>query len=142
MKCVVYEFGELKKYKYVVTFAKYNGKWIICKHRKRDTWETSGGHIESGETPSEAAARELREETGAVEFELTPVCDYWAGDDFSEIEKSPNGNGQVFFANVSKMGELPQSEMECVRYFDNYPENLTYPDITRELMAYMEKLKL
>jgi len=39
------------------------GKWILSKHKKRDTWETQGGHIEDGETPLEATKRELFEES-------------------------------------------------------------------------------
>jgi 8-oxo-dGTP diphosphatase len=57
MNCKVYELNNLKSYKYVVIIAKYNGKWVLCKHKKRNTWETAGGHIELGETPLEAAQR-------------------------------------------------------------------------------------
>ena len=134
MKCTVYELGRLKEYKYVVTFARHRGKWIICRHKGRDTWETSGGHIEPGETPLEAAKRELYEETGALDFDIRPVCDYWACDEPHETENIEWSNGQVFFAVVHTMGELPESEMECIGYFDTFPENLTYPDITGELL--------
>jgi hypothetical protein len=34
MKCTVYKLGRLKNYKYVVTFTRYNNKWVICKHKK------------------------------------------------------------------------------------------------------------
>jgi 8-oxo-dGTP diphosphatase len=36
-------------------------------------WFTVGGGVEPGETYLEAAAREIREETGILEFELGPV---------------------------------------------------------------------
>lgn len=36
-------------------------------------WFTVGGGVEPGETPSEAAMREVREETGILDFELGPV---------------------------------------------------------------------
>ncbi len=78
MKCSVYGLGTLKNYKYVIVFARYNNQWIICKHKNRNTWETAGGHIEQGETPIQAAKRELHEETGAVDFEINPVCDWKA----------------------------------------------------------------
>src|SRR5450759_3451320 len=32
---------------------------VLCRHRDRSTWETPGGHIEPGESPREAAVREL-----------------------------------------------------------------------------------
>jgi len=135
MKCSVYKLGKLKDYKYVVTFARYNDKWIICKHKNRDTWETSGGHIESGETPIEAAKRELYEETGAVSFDIVPVCDYWACYEPHETENIEWSNGQVFLAVVKKLEEIPKnSEMECINFFDEFPRNLTYPDITYELL--------
>ena len=140
MKCSVYDVGKLKNYKYVVTFARYEGKWVICRHKDRSTWETSGGHIEFGETPLEAARRELYEETGAIDFDIVPICDYWACDEPHETKSITWSNGQVFFANVKSIGKLPVSEMECIDYFDVFPENLTYPDITRELLPYALKM--
>ena len=41
-------------------------------HKERDTWESPGGHIDEGETPLEAAERELYEETGAIDFDFKP----------------------------------------------------------------------
>ena len=81
MKCTVYDADTLWDYKFVVTFAIYKGKWILCNHKDRDTWETSGGHIEPGESPIEAARRELYEETGSLKFTMETVCDYWACDE-------------------------------------------------------------
>jgi len=142
MKCSVYELGKLKKYKYVVTFARFQNKWIICKHKDRETWETSGGHIEKNETPIEAAKRELYEETGSIDFDIIPICDYWACDEPHETENITWSNGQVFLADVKGMEKLPNNEMECVDFFDEFPKNLTYPDITRKLLPYiMDNLK-
>jgi 8-oxo-dGTP diphosphatase len=137
MKCTVYALGKLKDYKYVVTFARYKDKWVICRHKNRNTWETSGGHIEKNETPLEAAKRELYEETGAVDFDIIPVCDYWACDEPHETENITWANGQVFFAGIKKIGPLPESEMECIDMFDAYPQNLTYPDITHALLPHI-----
>ena len=139
MKCKVYDLDRLKTYKYVVTFAGYMDKWIICKHKNRDTWETSGGHIENNETPLEAAKRELFEETGSIDFEISPICDYWASDEPHETENNSWANGQVFLAHVNKLGKLPDSEMECIDFFDEFPENLTYPDITKELLPQVKR---
>ena len=55
--------------KIAVVAARYEGKWLLCRHRDRDTWELPGGHREAGETIAETAMRELREETGATEAE-------------------------------------------------------------------------
>jgi len=46
MKCTAYDSGTLWDYKFVVTFAFYDEKWILCKHKERDTWETSGGLVD------------------------------------------------------------------------------------------------
>ena len=36
---------ESKELTRVVCVAEYQGKWVLCKHKKRDTWELPGGHI-------------------------------------------------------------------------------------------------
>ena len=59
--------------KYAVIVAQYQGKWILCRHNDRTTWEIPGGHRESDETPDEAAARELWEETGATKARIKPI---------------------------------------------------------------------
>lgn len=136
MKCNTYDIGYLWDYKFVVVFAHYHGKWIFCKHKKRDTWETAGGHIEQGETPLDAAKRELFEETGSTGFDIEPICDYWACDEPHETRNIEWSNGVVYFARVHTLGELPESEMERIDFFDSLPESLTYPDITPKLFPY------
>ena len=71
-----YDKAEDSLLKFAVIVARAEGKWIFCKHRQRDTYEIPGGHRETGESIFEAACRELREETGAIDFKLTPVCVY------------------------------------------------------------------
>lgn len=91
-----YPVGTLPAYKYVVVLSEYQGKILLSRHKKRTTWETQGGKIEPGETPLMAAKRELYEESGAVDFEIEPLCDYWAG----EVQTKEEGNGRVFLAKV------------------------------------------
>lgn len=135
MTCRVYPLNSLKSYKYVVIFSEYQGKILLSKHRNRATWETQGGHIEPGETPLEAAKRELFEESGAVDFQITPVFDYWAGEDGTDNW----ANGMVFRARIHRLGSLPQSEMAQVGGFDSLPENLTYPQITPVLFSHLSQ---
>lgn len=40
------------------------GQVLVIHHRRLETWLPVGGEMEAGETPLEAAIRELREETG------------------------------------------------------------------------------
>ena len=61
---------------FAVIIARTGEKWVFCKHKERDTYEVPGGHREAGETIEEAANRELKEETGAVNFKIEPVCVY------------------------------------------------------------------
>lgn len=129
LRCLVYPLGTLKEYKYVVVCTRYEGKWLLSRHKKRDTWETQGGHIEQGETPLDAAQRELYEESGVSDAEIIPVCDYYGYDD------KGHSNGVVFLAKVHSLGTLPESEMERVQAFAQLPENLTYPSVTPVLMA-------
>ena len=130
MHTKIYDIDTLQEYKYVVVLSKYGDEILLSRHKERTTWETQGGHIEVGETPLEAAKRELYEEAGAVEFEIEALCDYWAG----KSDKQ-GANGMVFVANIKKMAEIPDSEMAEVRAFDVLPENLTYPEITPVLFA-------
>ena len=134
LKCRVFPLNYLPSYKYTVICANYKGKWILSRHKKRDTWETQGGHIEAGETPLEAAKRELFEESGIRDADVYPVCDYWG---FNPFRCS---NGMVFLAVVHSIGELPESEMQEIGIFDELPENLTYPQTSPVLYREAEKL--
>jgi len=119
--------GELQGYVYTVVFARYNNKWLYCRAKERDVFETAGGRIEPGELPIEAARRELFEETGAVKFDIIPAFDYH----FSST-------GQVFFADVYELDEMPDFEMAEVGLFDALPDNLRFPQITPVLFERLQ----
>lgn len=124
LQCKVYPFGSLSPLKYVVVCSFFNGKCLLSRHKKRDTWETQGGHIESGETPMEAAKRELFEESGVKDATLYPICDYLGS------RESSSANGAVFLADVHSLGVMPESEMSETMLFVTMPDELTYPNVT------------
>lgn len=62
-----YLAGQLDNIEFVVIFTKYQDKWVYCWHKKRESYEHPGGHVEKGETPLAAAKRELYEETGITD---------------------------------------------------------------------------
>ncbi len=45
-----------------------SGRWrlALVRHPRLDDWMPPGGHVQPDESPAEAAAREVREETGLV----------------------------------------------------------------------------
>ena len=113
---------------YSVITARFEGRWIFVRHRDRTTWEIPGGHIEEGESSDEAASRELMEETGAIEFTLDRVATY------SVENNSGIGFGRLYFAEVTLLGEIPESsEIAEAEAADDIPENLTWNDIQPHL---------
>jgi 8-oxo-dGTP diphosphatase len=48
----------------VAVYARRGARVLVIEHRRLCTWLPIGGELDAGETPLEAAVRELREETG------------------------------------------------------------------------------
>ena len=127
----LYEISEVEDslFKYAVIPARYQGKWVFCRHRERATWEVPGGRREAGESIMNTARRELWEETGALEFELKPICAYSAGE-------SSKGWGILCYADIKEMGPLPELEIEEIQLTEGFfPGEPTYPDIQPILLS-------
>ena len=117
-----------QKLKFAVIVARYQEKWVFCRHKQRTTWEIPGGHREPGEEIEETARRELAEETGAVDADIRTVAGY-------EVEKDGKQSyGMLFFANINRLGALSDaSEIGAIQLADVLPEKLTYPEIQPQL---------
>lgn len=127
-----YEEVDDKLLKFAVIIGKADGKYVFCKHKKRNTLEVPGGHREPGEMILETAKRELYEETGAIDFDMKQVCVYsvMAKDNFEGQESF----GMLYYADIKSFeGEL-HSEIEKIVMTDKLPEEWTYPEIQPQLI--------
>lgn len=125
-----YDAVEDSLLKFAVILARSGGKWVFCKHKDRTTLEVPGGHREAGEPVDEAAVRELREETGAADFTIRPICVYSVVR--SDGEESFGG---LYAAEISAFEEELHSEIEKIVLLDQPPEdNWTYPGIQPKLL--------
>ena len=128
------DLDALKSYTFVVIFARYKDKWLYCRAKEREVFETAGGHIEPGETTLDAAKRELYEETGALKFNIEPAFDY------SVQSSADYTTGQVFFARIHELGDIPDYEMAEVRLFNTIPDKMRFPQILPVIYEKMGEL--
>jgi 8-oxo-dGTP diphosphatase len=117
----------------VVIATKYHGKWLFVRHKDRKTFEVPAGHKERGESLLEAARRELYEETGALDYSIWPVSAYGV------IQGEETAYGQLYFAEVENLGELPPFEIAERFILNRPPEALTYAGIQHQLLDKVEK---
>lgn len=130
-----YETAEDALLKFAVIIAKTGGKWVICKHKERNTYEVPGGHREPGEDILMTAERELREETGALVFDLKPLCVYSVTGKTRVNETGEESFGLLCFAEITEFSGKLESEIERVFLMDELPTDWTYPLIQPKLIA-------
>lgn len=145
LKVNFYELNTIEdsKLKFAVIMTKFNGQWLYVRHKNRNTWEIPGGHREKKESISDAASRELSEETGATKFKLTPICVY-------SVESDENINytesfGQLFYCEVEALDNELRYETSEIKLFHNMPDNLTYPLIQpflhKKTLEFLKEMK-
>ena len=133
MSVKFYENANDDLLKFAVIIAKYKGKFVFCKHKSRDTLEVPGWHREIGEDIDETAKRELYEETGAIDFDITPIGIY------SVVGGESETFGKLYFAEIRSLEAELHSEIENIVLIDVLPENWTYPTIQPRLIEEAQK---
>ena len=125
MEVKFYEIDEISNslLKYAVIVTNYKQKWVLVKHQNRESWEIPGGKREENEEILLTAKRELIEETGAMDFEISAVCIYGV------IRDEMISYGLLCHANVASFTKELEHEISERDLFDSLPEVLTYPAI-------------
>lgn len=122
--------------KYAVIMTRYNDQWLFVRHKDRTTWEIPGGRREPNEDIIRTAERELVEETGAMSFDLKPVCAYCVTRD------SQRTYGLLCYAEIVELGSELVMEIVEVKGYEDLPDALTYPFIQpalyQKIVAYLE----
>lgn len=141
VKVKFYEMAQDELLEFAVIVSEAHGKWVLCRHRDRDTYEVPGGHREPGETILETAKRELQEETGAQIFEIEPVCVYSVTGKTQVVDDEKETFGMLYSAEIKTFEVELHSEIEQVKLFDELPDNWTYPLIQPLLIQECERRK-
>jgi len=109
------------------------GRLLLVQRSDDGTWGLPGGGLEPGESWSDAAVRECREETGWL-VQLTGLLGIYSEPD-SQIHVYPDGRrrhfvGVVFTAKVLQQVTDPDEESVAAGFFDLHglPEPLFAPD--------------
>ena len=120
--------------KFAVIISKSNGQWIFCKHKDRNTYEVPGGHREKNELILDTAKRELKEETGAVDFTMKPICVYSVKGK-TRVNENVNDEtfGMLYYADIYSFEEI-HSEIEKIILIDDLVKDWTYPLIQPKLI--------
>ena len=139
MQVQFYEEIEDQLLKFAVILSKYQNKWVFCKHKERDTYEIPGGHREEGELILDTAKRELREETGAIDFNIKPICVYSVKGK-TRVNKNENDEsyGMLYIADIYSFEEI-HSEIEKIIFTDELVDDWTYPLIQPKLIEEAQK---
>lgn len=111
----------------IAVYPRFQGRVLLIRHLRLGIWLPPGGELVPGETPLEAARRELREETGLEgRFPIT-----------SDVEGTPPGligyeehiagskglhMNFVFVADVDTDEVRPNDEFEEWRWVDHFDD--------------------
>ena len=101
-----------------------NRSFLLMKHATR--WDLPKGHVDEGETEMECALRELHEETGIQESDISLDPDFRFTSQYT-VRYKRHGNVQkqkeliIFLAELRKPVEIVVTEHEGYQWFDWQP---------------------
>ncbi|MEK3807541.1 RNA deprotection pyrophosphohydrolase [Bacillus sp. FSL H8-0547] len=107
-----------EKPKHVWVICRYGNRWLLTIHRDRG-YEFPGGKVEKGENPSDAALREVKEETGASVSKLHYVGQY------KVVGKEKTIIKNIYYAEIDEI--IPQAdylETEGPILFETLPTDI------------------
>ncbi len=82
-----------------------DGRVLLGRHAEHGKWLLPGGAVEPGETPADAAVREMREETGLI-VRLTRLVGVFGGPDY--VVQYRNGDRTSYVMTVFEA--VPESD--------------------------------
>ncbi|MFS1517531.1 RNA deprotection pyrophosphohydrolase [Bacillus sp. SCS-151] len=108
--------------KHVWVICRFYKQWLVTNHATRGL-EFPGGNVEEGETPEQAAIREVKEETGGNIIDLQYIGQYMVMGKEKKIIKN------IYFANINSIEEQPTYyETKGPVLLDHLPDNIAYND--------------
>lgn len=140
----------MKKDFVVASYIVWDDRVLLINHKKLGRWLPVGGHVEEGETPEEAAAREAMEEAG-IEIDIAGEKDR-NGSEHGKVEmlatpdhvqlEEIDGKHQhidlVYFARAkSNSARLNPDEHHGIRWFSEM--ELDSPDIPHNVRYFARK---
>lgn len=125
--------------KFSVVISKSKGKWVLCKHKERTTYEVPGGMRENGESILETAKRELYEETGAIDFNIKPISAYSYSISEDECSMQDETYGMLYYAEIERFEDELHYEIENIILSTNLNVNWTYKEIMPKLLEEAKK---
>lgn len=114
--------------KHVWVICKYNGLWLLTRHKERGL-EFPGGKVEEGECAREAAIREVMEETGGKIKDISYIGQYFV------YGKSDTVIKNVYFAHIEKLiKQATYYETEGPVLLESLPEDVKNNDLYSFIM--------